>query len=123
MGAISIPILPSRDLDATVAFYGPLGFAVVGRWPGYLVLRHAHGFELHFWHHADEVPEANDVACYVRCDTVAEVEAIHAAWSTVVTGTEGIPRLTPVDPTGPMVETALIDPDGTLVKVGSPAPA
>lgn len=101
MGAISIPILPSRDLDATVAFYGPLGFAVVGRWPGYLVLRHAHGFELHFWHHADEVPEANDVACYVRCDTVAEVEAIHAAWSTSSPAPRASPACPPSTPPAP----------------------
>lgn len=122
MGATSIPILPSRDLAATIGFYGPLGFAVVGHWPDeYLVLRHDQGFELHFWHHPAGVPEANDTSCYVRCDTVAEVEALHAAWSAAVPTTSGIPRLTPVDPTGPMVETALVDPDGTLVRLGTPA--
>lgn len=122
MGATSIPILPSRDLGATAGFYAPLGFAVVGHWPDeYLVLQHPGGFELHFWHHPAEVPETNDVACYVRCDTLAEVEEIHAAWATVVTARTGIPRLTPIGPTGPMVETALVDPDGTLVRLGTPA--
>ena len=124
MAATSIPILPSRDLAATVAFYAPLGFTVRGHWPDeYLVLAHDHGFELHFWHHPGEVPEANDVACYVRCDTVEEVHAVHDAWAVAVTRTTGIPRLTPVDPTGPMIETALVDPDGTLVRVGTPASA
>jgi hypothetical protein len=121
MAVTCIPILPSRDLAATAAFYDPLGFAVVGLWPDeYLVLQHPRGIELHFWHHPAEVPEANDVACYVRCDSLAEVEEIHAAWATVVTARTGIPRLTPVSTTGPMLETALIDPDGTLVRIGTP---
>lgn len=122
MGAISIPILPSRDLGATATWYTPLGFSVVGHWPdAYLVLRHDRGFELHFWHHPAGVPETSDASCYVRCDTRAEVEEVHAAWSAVVTSTAGIPRLTPVGHAGPMVEIALIDPDGTLIRVGTPA--
>ncbi len=122
MGATSIPILPSRDLAATAGFYAPLGFSVVGHWPDeYLVLAHSAGFELHFWHDPSGVPEANHASCYVRWGTVAEVEALHAAWSQIVTTTSGIPRLTAVDHAGPMVETALVDPDGTLVRVGTPA--
>lgn len=122
MGVTCIPILPSRDLTATAAWYEPLGFAVGGLWPDeHLVLRHPRGIELHFWSHPGQVPEANDVSCYVRCDTLAEVEEVHAAWSQVVTSTTGIPRLTPVSTTGPMLETCLIDPDGSLVRVGTPA--
>lgn len=124
MGVTCIPILPSRDLSATAEFYAPLGFAVGGLWPDeYLVLSHPRGIELHFWSHPAEVPEANDVSCYVRCDTLDEVEEVHAEWSAVVTSTAGIPRLTPVSDTGPMLETALIDPDGNLVRLGTPAPA
>jgi hypothetical protein len=122
VGVTCIPILPSRDLTATAAWYEPLGFAVGGHWPDeYLVLRHPRGIELHFWPNPAEVPEANDVACYVRCDTLAEVEAIHEEWAGVVTTRSGIPRLTPVSTTGPMLETCLVDPDGTLVRVGTPA--
>jgi hypothetical protein len=118
-----IPILPSRDLRATADWYAPLGFAVGGLWPDeYLILTHPRGIELHFWPHPDEVPETNDVACYVRCDTLDEVHAIHDEWADVVTARTGIPRLTPVGTTGPMLETALIDPDGTLVRIGTPAP-
>jgi hypothetical protein len=124
VGATSIPILPSRDVEATAAFYAPLGFEVLGLWPAeYLVLRHTLGFELHFWSHPAEVPETNDVACYVRFDTLAEVHALHDQWARVVTSTTGIPRLTPVDEAGPMQETALIDPDGTLIRLGTPGPA
>jgi predicted lactoylglutathione lyase len=122
MGVTCIPVLPSRDLTATAAFYGALGFAVVGHWPDeYLVLQHPRGIELHLWSHPDQVPEANDVSCYIRCDTLAEVEEVHADWSSIVTSTTGIPRLTPVSTTGPMLETCLIDPDGNLVRVGTPA--
>lgn len=123
MGVTCIPILPSRDLAATIAWYEPLGFVVGGHWPDeYLVLRHPQGIELHFWPNPAEVPEANDVACYVRCDTLAEVEAIHEAWAAAVTTLTGIPRLTPVSISGPMLETCLVDPDGTLIRVGTPAP-
>lgn len=122
MGVTCIPVLPSRDLGATAAWYEPLGFATVGHWPDeYLVLRHPRGIELHLWHHPGLVPARNDVFCYVRCDTLAEVEDVHAAWSPIVTSTSGIPRLTPVSTTGPMLETCLIDPEGNLVRVGTPA--
>jgi catechol 2,3-dioxygenase-like lactoylglutathione lyase family enzyme len=31
--AVTRPILPSADLEATVRFYEPLGFRVAGHWP------------------------------------------------------------------------------------------
>jgi len=123
MGVTCIPILPSRDLAATADWYAALGFAVGGHWPDeHLILTHPRGIELHFWHHPAEVPERNDVACYVRCDTLAEVEEIHAAWAAVVTARTGIPRLSAISTDGPMLETALIDPDGCLVRLGTTAP-
>lgn len=49
--AVTRPILPSADLDATAAFYAPLGFDVVGRWPDeYLIITGPDAIELHFWH-------------------------------------------------------------------------
>src|SRR5919112_3303488 len=41
------PILPSADLERTIAFWQPVGFEVVARYDGYLVTQ-AEGVELHF---------------------------------------------------------------------------
>lgn len=119
MGVTSIPILPSRDLDATAAFYAPLGFAAPGRWPGYLILTHPTGVELHFWEHPDEDPLTNDVACYLRFDTADEVRALHEAWAGTGLPGHGVPRLVAPQATDyGLLEMALVDADGSLVRVG-----
>lgn len=70
MAVRTVPIVPSPDLDATGAFYEPLGFAVVGQWRDeYLIVEHPNGIELHFWFNPAEVPATNDVACFIRFDT------------------------------------------------------
>lgn len=121
MGVTGIPILPSRDLDATAAFYAPLGFTVPGRWPGYMVLAHGSGMELHVWLHPDEDPLTNDVACYFRFDTAAEVRELHVAWAATGLPGQGVPRLLPPAETDyGLVEVALVDADGSLVRLGGP---
>src|SRR6476469_4876347 len=61
----AIPILPSRDLAVTEAFYAQLGFAVSGRYDGYLLM-HGGPIELHF--SRSDVPEDPLVpgACFVH---------------------------------------------------------
>jgi catechol 2,3-dioxygenase-like lactoylglutathione lyase family enzyme len=122
VGVTGIPILPSRDLDATAAFYAALGFNAAGRWPGYLILTHGTGIELHFWEHPDEDPLTNDVACYFRFDSGHMVRALHAAWvhDAELPG-HGVPRLVAPQPTDyGLLEMALVDADGSLVRVGGP---
>jgi hypothetical protein len=80
MPAQTIPILPTRSFDATAAFFVRLGFAEIGRYPDYLILRRDERFELHFFAHPDLEPKTNEHMCYVRFDAPDEVSALHAAW-------------------------------------------
>jgi catechol 2,3-dioxygenase-like lactoylglutathione lyase family enzyme len=89
------PILPSRDLPATSAFYERLGFEEVGLWPDEYLIGHLY---------------------------VEDVDSLHAEFSRLGLPHEGIPRLhgAPVDVDYNMREVALVDPDGNLLRVGSP---
>ena len=64
----AVPILPSRDLAETLAFYERLGFRHSGgpwqEW-GYLIIARG-GIELHFWHKPDVDPLTTDAGCYLR---------------------------------------------------------
>ncbi len=124
MRLVTIPILPSPDFDATATFYATLGFMERGRWPGYLILAHANGLELHFWSHADLDPATNDVGCFVRFDTVGECRALHTAWAAAVdlpsAESRAIPRLhAPREAADGSIEWALIDPHGNLLRFGA----
>jgi hypothetical protein len=120
MSAKTIPILPSKQFDETAHFYAALGFAETGRWPNeYLILRRDDGIELHFWSNPKVDRATNDVACYVRFDTAAEARALYGGWvSSVPAGG----RLAPPTSTDyGLVEFALIDPHGNLVRIGGRA--
>ena len=113
----AIPILPSRALERTLAFYERLGFAgeIVG--DAYAIVERG-DVELHFFRHEALVPAQSDFMCYVR---VGDVDAWHAAFTPAGLPTAGIPRLTaPEDKPWGMREFALVDEDGTLVRVGTP---
>ena len=114
------PILPSRDLDATAAFYGRLGFEVAGRYPApddYLILR-GHGLELHFFAFPEHETARSYAGAYVR---LAEVDGLHARFGRAGLPRSGIPRLVPPEdkPWG-MREFVVVDPDGSLLRIGTP---
>lgn len=116
---IAIPILPARDLEATRAFYERLGFVAVGWWPsqfgGYAILARR-DLMLHFFAFADLSPGESYAQCYWR---VNDVDALHAECSEVGLPLAGIPRLEAVrDTPWGMREFALVDPNGTLIRVG-----
>ena len=114
-----IPILPSRDLVKTRAFYEQLGFRTTGWWPqefgGYAILVRG-GIELHFCPVSGFEPGDNYAACYWR---VRDVAAVHAQCRALVGASQGIPRVTELEdqPWG-MREFALVDPDGNLLRIG-----
>lgn len=115
-GDRAIPILPSRSLDRTLAFYARLGFTGEIAGDGYAIVERG-DVELHFFRHEALVPAASDFMCYVR---VADVDAWHAAFAPAGLPGAGIPRLTPPEETPwGMREFALVDEDGTLVRVGT----
>jgi catechol 2,3-dioxygenase-like lactoylglutathione lyase family enzyme len=119
----AVPILPSRDLDAALAFYERLGFESRGAPPSewdYLIIGRG-GIELHFYRDADVDPLTTAASCYLRVD---DADATHGEWEAV--GIEhdvatGSRLVAPVTTDYGMREFALVDPSGNLLRVGSPA--
>ena len=111
------PIMPSRDFDATITFYAELGFTLGGRHDDYLILK-KDDVELHFFASPEHDPKTSDHGAYLR-DTDPR------AWSDAIGRLDlpahGIPRFIPaeVKPWG-MLEFALIDVDGNLLRAGKP---
>ena len=121
MGAVTIPILPSANFNATAAFYAAIGFEERGRWPGeYLILSGPAGIELHFWMNTALDPLTSAGSCYVRFDAAAEAQALHEAWSAcnVAGGRLHPPRATDYG----MLEFALVDRHGNLLRIGGRQP-
>ena len=122
MGESAVPILPSRDLRDTLAFYGRLGFENRGAPPeewDYLIIGRGE-IELHFYASPDTDPLTTAASCYLR---VADADAVHDEWRT--TGIPSDPAtgsrlVAPMDTPYGMREFALVDRSGNLIRVGSP---
>ena len=113
----TIPILPSADFEETARFYAGLGFQEQGRWPGaYLILAHPEAIELHVCHQPAVEACTNDVACYIRYEAAADAQALHDRWAA------GLPaggRLhAPTRTDYGLLEFALLDPHGNLLRIG-----
>lgn len=114
---VAIPQLPSRSLPRTLAFYRRLGFEgrTVGPAGDYAIVERG-TLELHFFLHEALVAERSAFSCYLR---VRDVDAIYGAFRAARLPERGIPRMEPVaDRPWGMREFALVDEDGTLVRVG-----
>ena len=112
------PILPSRDLTATSAFYERLGFEQKGLWPGdYLILMRGE-VGLHFFLSRDHDPATSGHGCYLY---VSDADALFAELSQLGLPAAGIPRLhgAPQDSDYGLREFALVDRDGNLLRIGS----
>ncbi|WP_269532356.1 VOC family protein [Chitinimonas sp. BJYL2] len=114
---MSIPILPSRSLPATLDFYARLGFdgEIMGEGDSYAILTRG-PVELHFFAHPDLRPEDSWAGCYIR---VLDVEPVYQAFAQAALPRWGIPRMDTLE-TKPwrMREFAVIDPDGNLIRIG-----
>ena len=114
---ISIPILPSRSLGDTLAFFRRLGFdgEIRGVDDSYAILRRG-TVELHFFTHRELRPAESWAGCYIR---VSDVESIHRAFALAELPRRGIPRMDALEdkPWG-MREFAVVDPDGNLLRIG-----
>ena len=110
------PNLPSRDFDATAAFYQRLGFSTGFKDDGWMILSRG-GITLEFFPHPDLNPAESWFSCCLRLDDLDDFYAVcvragipEAGW--------GAPRLQQ-----PAVEASgvrvgyLVDPDGTLVRL------
>jgi catechol 2,3-dioxygenase-like lactoylglutathione lyase family enzyme len=114
---LAIPILPSRSVLATVAFYRALGFegGPHAADAGYAILRRG-AVELHFFSHPTLVPADSFAGCYIR---VLDVESLYRAFLASPLPRTGIPRMERLEdkPWG-LREFALVDPDGNLLRIG-----
>jgi catechol 2,3-dioxygenase-like lactoylglutathione lyase family enzyme len=120
----AVPILPSRDLRETLAFYEALGFDNRGAPPedwDYLIIGRD-GIELHFTGDPSVDPFSTAGSCYLFVD---DADALFDQWRSRVepdaaTGS----RITePADTDYGMREFALVDRSGNLVRVGSAIPS
>lgn len=120
----SSPILITRNPERTLAFYRALGFRLRGhnREPGaqYLLLERE-GVDLHFTQVPGDYAGLTDTATYLHVDDAA---AVHREWSSALALPEsGKPRLVAPQPQPwGYLEGHLVDPDGHLLRFGSPLP-
>ena len=105
----AVPILPARDLDEAVAFYGRLGFQPTGRHPDYVLLRRE-AAELHLWLCADR-HIAENTACYLRVD---DLHALHRELDAADLDRMTAPHAKPWG----MAEFEVWDPSGNLLRFG-----
>lgn len=114
---LAIPILPSRSIEATVAFYKQLGFeGGAHEFDGsYAVMRRG-AVEIHFFTHKELVPAESSAGCYIR---VRDVEGVYRAWAASQLPKRGFPRMDALEakPWG-LREFAVVDPDGNLLRIG-----
>ena len=107
--------LPSRNFDATIAFYGKLGFAVGFHDSGWLILNRG-ALELEFFPHPD-LDECS--SWFSACIRVDDLDGLLADWRKA--GLPGddrsIPRLTGVVKIANVPRMfALVDEDGSLLR-------
>jgi len=118
----AVPIMPAKDLDATLAFYERLGFENAGAAPSdwnYLIIRRG-AVQLHFYSDPEVDPLTTSSSCYVFTD---DADALYDAWNAIGIATDpttGSRLHAPVDTDYGQREFAVVDPSGNLVRVGSP---
>ena len=109
------PILPTRDLARSRAFYESLGFQAGYRDDHYDILRRGR-LVLHLERCDDLVPEQNRFSCYWR---VPDADRLYREFAALDLPDEGLPRLSaPADEPWGMREFTLKDPSGNLIRVG-----
>lgn len=116
----AVPILLSRDLAETLAFYERLGFENRGAPPeqwDYLIIGRGDA-ELHFTADPTVDPLTTASMCYLY---VEDAQALYEEWSPLIEPdrASGSRLEKPVDTDYGMREFAVIDRNGNLVRVGS----
>jgi catechol 2,3-dioxygenase-like lactoylglutathione lyase family enzyme len=125
----TIPILPCRSIDATLAFYEALGFAVTYRQERpntYAVVRRG-GIELQFFVLKALDPAASYSSCYVLVSNVDELYRAFTAGLGAAYGrapSRGVPRITPLrDMAYGVRQFVAVDPGGNYIRIGQPIAA
>ena len=111
------PILPSSDIDATLAFYTRLGFHQVYRddSPGYLLVGRDSALA-HFYLDTSIDPAANPHSAFIYAEPIDELSS---EWAEIGLPASGSPRFEPATDRGwGMRELVLVDPDGNTIRAG-----
>ena len=107
--------LPSRDFDATTAFYATLGFTTGYRGDAWMILARGSAV-IEFFPHPTLRPKRSWFSACLRLDDVDRIfDQVRAAG--IPDACQGIPRFHPPAPMGDMTMGALIDRDGSLLRV------
>jgi catechol 2,3-dioxygenase-like lactoylglutathione lyase family enzyme len=108
----TVAIVPSSDLDASVAFYRRLGLEVVSDYGGYRILADGRGWHLHLNRIEGWPPriEENPLGLYLYVD---DVDAVAERVRELIIE-PGAPHNKPWG----TYEFAVSDPSGTLVRIG-----
>lgn len=111
------PVIPVRDLDAALDRYRRLGFAVKPySGPDRYGFADRGGVSLHITEWAEHDPDRTGAVIYLY---VFNADAVHTEWrAAAVEGRLGDPADTPYG----LREFGYVDPEGTLIRVGSPLP-
>lgn len=117
----AVPILLSRDLHETLAFYEALGFENRGAPPeewDYLILGRG-GLDLHFSLDPGVDPLSTASMCFLYVDDAA---TLHEQWQDRVPTdrSNGSRIVPPVVTDYGMTEFAVVDPSGNLLRIGTP---
>lgn len=116
----AVPILPSRDLRETLAFFETLGFENRGAPPeewDYLILGRG-GIELHLYEDKTLDPLRTASMCYLF---VEDADRLFDEWAGLVLPDRetGSRVVDPVDTEYGMREFAVVDRSGNLIRIGS----
>jgi catechol 2,3-dioxygenase-like lactoylglutathione lyase family enzyme len=116
MADFATPNLPSRDFDATAAFYGKLGFTV--RWRGsYWMILERGSAMLEFFPYPDLDPAQSSFSCCIRLDDLDAFYQV-CGGADIPEARTGRPRLNPprTEEWGGRV-AYMVDPDGSLIRL------
>jgi catechol 2,3-dioxygenase-like lactoylglutathione lyase family enzyme len=114
------PVLPVRDVEAALDHYRRLGFEAEayrerdGAGAAFYGFLRRGPVRLHVGRFAELDPLTNTAACYLYVD---DAEALFAEWTAAGTGGR---FHAPTDTAYGLREFAHVDPDGNLIRVGSP---
>ena len=107
--------LPSRDFDATVLFYEALGFAVAYRDDTWMILRKG-TVTLEFFPHPELDPATSWFSACLRLDDAdGFIDLCRRAG--IPERRTGFPRIHAPERVKDLYMGALLDPDGTLLRV------
>lgn len=109
------PNLPSRDFAATSAFYAKLGFVEGWRDAGWMILTRG-DVQLEFFPWPELDPATSGYGSCLRLDDVDGFYAVAQA-AGIPEKRTGFPRLHPPVPQHGLRIGALLDPDGSLLRL------